>query len=101
MINDENLESEIHLLELIQMTIKDGRYAWALLSIAPEKYESYKVDIEEKKPIDINSYGDVLAYKVGESYPSELEEDRLREEFGYQPNLSIEEKLRKILRSED
>ncbi len=89
--------AEINLLELIEMSLEDEQEAWALLSISPEKYLAYKEDVEAKKALDINSYGDVLAYKIGEKYPTEEEEQALTEKFGYQPNLNLEKKIAEIM----
>ena len=97
MIEEVKEELEIHLLEMVQMTVESGSSAWALMSISPEKYQDYKVKVETGDDLDINEYGRVLAYGVGEVEPTPEENARLLEEFGYHSDLNMEEKLKKIL----
>ncbi|MGB1077105.1 MAG: hypothetical protein ACPG05_02265 [Bdellovibrionales bacterium] len=97
MVDEKEDISEVHLLEMVQMSVSDGQKAWALLSMSPEDYEVYKLKADSGEAMDINKYGDVLAYKVGAEAPTPEEEKELIDKFGYHPNLDIEEKLATLL----
>ena len=93
----DDLELETCILEMVQVTMDDNQKGWALLAVTQDKYQEYKVASVSGGALDLNAYGDVLAYNVGETEPTEEEACALTEKFGYQPDLNIEEKLKSVL----
>ena len=87
----------INILDLVEFETQDGKPAWALLSISVQRYEQFKDDIEQDNVSSLDDYGEVLAYEVGKTAPSKEREAELTEEFGYHPDLNVENKVRDLL----
>ena len=81
------------MIDLAHIKVTDDQDAWALIAVPEEMYADYKQAIESGEEIDLYSYGEVLAYKIGAEKPTPEEEAILTEKFGYIPNLNLEKQI--------
>ncbi|MBN67405.1 MAG: hypothetical protein CMM94_07570 [Rickettsiales bacterium] len=85
----EQLDTQMHILVLVQGELEDGQAHYAYASIPPSKYQAFK-EAEAKGHYDLADFGVILVHGPGKEPPDEVKR-RMEEEHG--ANHMFEEQL--------